>query len=56
MHSLIVYVREGDILVQKNEYLSIGFSPTDDILPLIKLITLGGAAAAVRWNGNSFSN
>jgi hypothetical protein len=42
-----IYVREGDILVQKNNYLSVGFSLTDDIPPLIKLITRGGAAVAV---------
>lgn len=52
--SILFYVREGDLLVEKTEILSIGASLGKGMPPTINLMGHNFEESSVRWNGRSF--
>ena len=52
--SVLFYVREGKLLHQKAEILSIGASVADGTPPVIEIMSHGFEKSSVKWNGSTF--
>ena len=48
------YVREGDLLIKKGNFLGGGVRVEAGSIPTIRMHAHGGAPTALRWNGSAF--
>jgi len=53
--SVNLYVREGDLLKSKGQFLGGGVRVEGGGVPLIRMYAHGGKQTALRWNGQSFA-